>query len=186
MSKALLLIGLLFLTGCSSWFVEQPKGPWAIYKQEFRQCLADLKDDRELKAIANKVTLESNYDRDEYFDLLGIEDRPTAKEKVAIKKWASKLERCYKIKAQCYAYEPPDVALWSAASDSEQMVLILELHKGNLSYGQFAAKRLEVDTTYRGKILQAITAGYKKSEKAPELLPQPKNNEIPRKPLTTL
>jgi hypothetical protein len=185
MSKALLLIGLLFLTGCSNWFVEQPKGPWAIYKQESRQCLADLKDDRELKAIANKVTLESVYDRDEYFDLLSIEDHPTTKEKVAIKKWASKLERCYRIKAQSYAYEPTNVALWSAASDSEQMVLILELHKGNLSYGQFAAKRLEVDTAYRGKILQAVSADYKKPENRPEFSTQPKNNEISKRPLTT-
>jgi hypothetical protein len=181
MSKALFLAGLLFLSGCSGLFEKQPKGPWATLKHEYRQCLKDLKNDSELDAIADKVTLDTVYDRDEYFDLLSIEDKPTRKEKVAIRNWATKLEHCYKIKAQSYVYEPHNVALWSAALDSDQLVLILELHKGKLSYGKFAAKRLEVDTAYRGKILQAVAADYKK----PEYTPPPDNMEMPRKPLTT-
>jgi hypothetical protein len=180
MSKTILWVGLLFLSGCSSLFEKQPKGPWSILKHEYRQCLLDLKKDRELDAIADKVTLDVVYDRDEYFDLLSIEATPTRKEKVAIRKWASKLEHCYKIKSQAYAYEPRDVALWSAALDSDQLVLILEFHKGKISYGQFAAKRLELDTAYRGKILQAVAAGYKKSD-----YPQQSDNaELPKNPLT--
>jgi hypothetical protein len=64
----------------------------------------------------------------------------------------------------------------------------MELHKGNLSYGKFAAKRLEVDTTYRGKILQAVAADYQKPEYAPQPKPEyapPRNSELPKRPLTS-
>jgi hypothetical protein len=178
MSKAYFLVGLLLLSGCASWFVEQPKGPWAELKQQSRQCLRGLEYDRELRGIADKVTLGSLYDRDEYFELLSIKDRPTAKEKIIIKKWAAKLELCYKIKAASYAYEPPGVAKWSAAADSEQLMLVFELSRGNLRYGEFAAKRLDIDTIYRGQITRAIAADYK----TPGSSPQPTNNVLPKTP----
>ena len=177
MRLALALTGLLLLAGCGL-FATQPKGPWAILRHEFHQCLSDLKDDFELRPISDKVTLDTLYDRDEYFDLLGIESLPTGKEKVAIKKWASKLERCYQIQAQSYAYEPAEVAKWSAATDNEQLLLVWELYKGKLSYGQFAAKRLEVDTKYRGQIMNAIAADYKK----PEVVQHPNNSKDMSKP----
>lgn len=181
MPKARFLVCLLFLTGCSSLFVEQPKDPWAELKQQSRQCLLDLKNDRELMGIANKVTLESTYDRDSYFELLNIKGHPTPDEKIAIKKWASKLGHCHEIKAESYAYEPVAVAKWSAALDNEQQALVLELSKGNLSYGEFAAKRLEIDTRYRGQIVRAIAADYKK----PENVIQKKNNALPKPSLTS-
>ena len=178
MLKAYFLVGLLFLSGCSSLNVEQPKGPWAILKQNSHQCLTDLKTDPELKTIANKVTLDSYYDRDAYFELLTIEEVPSSKEKAAIKKWALKLERCFKIKAESYAYEPVTVAMWSAASDSEQLALVVELSKGELKYGEFASKRLEIDTRYRGQIIRAISADYKK----PSDNSHPKNTASPKAP----
>jgi hypothetical protein len=176
-ANMLFLPALLFLSGCSSLFVEQPKGPWAILKQESHQCLANLKSDPELKPIVKKVTLDTHYDRDEYFELQSIEAQPSPREKVVIKKWATKLERCYKLRAESYAYEPAGVAMLSAASDSEQLVLILELSKGNLSYGDFAIKRLELDTKYRGEIVRAISADYKSREGRPPL-----NNGLPQNP----
>jgi hypothetical protein len=187
MFKVFFLASLLLLSGCSGLFEKQPQSPWAIIKRESRQCLSDLKTDPQLGAISDKVTLDTAYDRDMYFDLLNIEDVPTASEKVVIRKWALKLERCYKIKAQGYAYEPRNVAIWAAALDSDQLVLILELQKGNLSYGKFAAKRLEVDTAYRGKILQAVAADYRKPDypPPPDYSPQPKSTEIQKKPLTS-
>jgi hypothetical protein len=102
--------------------------------------------------------------------LLNIEDIPTPKEKTVVKRWSSKLERCYKLKSESYAYEPRNVAIWSAAADSEQLMLVSELAKGSLSYGEFAAKRLEIDTRYRNQIIRAIAADYKK----PENMQQPK------------
>jgi hypothetical protein len=187
MSKVFLLAGLLLVSGCSSLFEKQPTGPWAILKHESRQCLADLKKDPQFEVIADKVTLDSVYDRDVYFELLNIEAFPSATEKMAIKKWSSKLEHCNRIKAQGYAYEPRNVAIWSAASDSDQLVLILELYKGNLNYAQFAAKRLEIDTAYRGKIIQAVAADYKKPDypPKPDFLPQPRNSEVQKRPLTS-
>ena len=187
MFKVSILAGLLLLSGCSGLFEKKPQSPWATIKHESRQCLADLKNDPQLSAISEKVTLDTAYDRDTYFDLLSIEDLPSSTEKMAIKRWALKLERCYKIKAQGYPYEPRNVAIWSAALDSDQLVLILELQKGNLSYGKFAAKRLEVDTAYRGKIMQAVAADYKKPDYSPkaDYAPQPKSAEIQKKPLTS-
>ena len=90
----------------------------------------DLKNDRELKSIVDKVTLESTYDRDVYFELASIKDLPTSDEKIAIKKWASRLKPCYKIKAESYAYEPASVAKWSAVKDGEQQSLVLEFSQG--------------------------------------------------------
>ncbi len=180
-SRLILLLGMLFIAGCSSLFEKPPKDLWGVYKREYRQCLADLENAAELDAIADKVTLATVYDRDEYFDLLSIKDMPTVKERVAIKKWALKLERCYKIKSKAYAYEPHDVALLSAALDSDQLVLMLEFQKGKISYGQFAEKRLELDTAYREKILKAVAAGYKK----PDYPQQPQNTQLPKKPVTT-
>jgi len=168
MSRVYFLAVALFLSGCSSLFVEQPKSPWESSKQQSRQCLKDISDDRELKVIARKVTLESTYDRDTYFELQAIKDLPNSNEKPAIKKWAAKLDHCYKLKSESYAFEPSNVAVWSAASDSEQLSLVVELSKGNLSYGEFASRRLEIDTRYRGQIIRAISADYKKPTDAPQ------------------
>lgn len=178
MLNALVLAVLFLLAGCSSLFEEQPQGPWAIAKQEARYCFSDLKSDRELKAIREKVTLDSVYDRDVYFELLNIEDLPTSNEKAVIKKWSSRLERCYKIKSGSYAYEPRNVAIWSAAADSEQLVLVSEFSRGGLSYGEFAAKRLEIDTRYRNQITKAIASDYRR----PENMQQPRVKDTTRPP----
>ena len=89
MTRLHFLVGLLFLSGCASSSVEQAKTPWEALKQETRQCLSDVKNDRELKSIANKVTLGSTYDRDVYFELASIKDLPTSEEKIAIRKMGS-------------------------------------------------------------------------------------------------
>jgi hypothetical protein len=178
MTRLHFLVGLLFLSGCASSSVEQAKTPWQSLKQQTRQCFLDIKSDSELKGIANKVTLESTYDRDVYFGLAGIKDLPTSEEKIAIRKWVSKLEPCYRIKAESYAYEPASVAKWSAVTDGEQQSLLSEFSRGNLSYGQFAVKRLEIDTRYRGEITRAVSADYKH----PENMRQKKDGVMPKTP----
>ena len=178
MPKLHFLAGLLFLSGCASSPVEQALTPWQSLKQQTRECFLDLKNDGELKSISHKVTLESTYDREVYFELASIKDLPTSDEKIALKKWASKLNSCYKIKAESYAYEPANIAQWSAVTDGEQQSLVLEFSRGNLSYGQFAVKRLEIDTRYRGEITRAVSADYK----YPENLRQKKDNVIPKTP----
>lgn len=178
MPKLHCLVALLFLSGCASSPVEQASTPWQSLKQQSRQCFLNLKSDRELKSISNKVTLESTYDRDVYFELANIKDIPTRDEKSAIKKWLSRLKPCYKIKAESYAYEPASVAKWSAATDGEQQSLVLELSKGDISYGQFAVKRLEIDTRYSGEITRAVSADYK----YPENMRQKKDNVMPKTP----
>ena len=166
MAKLRFLIGLLFLSGCAGPSVEQAKTPWEALKQEARQCFSDVRKDAELKSIANKVTLGSTYDRDVYFELASIKDLPTAEERTAIGKWAARLKPCYKLRIESYAYEPASIAKWSAVMDGEQQALVSEFSRGGLSYGQFAARRLEIDTKYRSEITRAIAADYKRPENA--------------------
>lgn len=178
MSKLHFLAALLFLSGCAGSTVEQAKTPWDALKQETRQCLSDVKNDRELGSIANKVTLGSTYDRDVYFELAGIKDLPTTEEKIVIGKWIAKLKPCYKVKAESYAYEPAGIAKWYAVTDVEQQALLSEFSRGNLSYGRFAAMRLDIDTKYRGEITRAVSAGYKRQENTP----QDKDSEMQKTP----
>jgi DNA modification methylase len=110
--------------------------------------------------------------------LLSIKELPDSSEKIAIKKWESKLEVCYKIKAESYTYELANVAKWSEVTDSEQLSLVSEFSKGNLSYGQFASKRLEIDTRYRGQITRAVSSDYKH----PENMRQEKDSVMPKTP----
>lgn len=170
MLKLHFLIGLLYLTGCVSSQVEQARTPWQFLKQQSRQCFLDLKNDSELKSIMHKVTLDTDYDRDAYFELANIKVFPTPEEQIAIKKWASKLNLCYRIKADSYAYEPAGVAKWSLVKDGEQLTWVREFSRGRVSYGEFAVRRLEIDTRYRGDITRAVSADYKHPE-----YPQQKN-----------
>ena len=176
MTRLHFLAGLLFLSGCASSPVEQARTPWEELKQEARLCLSDVRSDRAFRSIADKVTLDGTYDREVYFELAGIKDRPTAEEKTVIRKWAARLKSCYKIKAESYAYEPAGVAKWAAMTDDEQLSLLSEFARGDLSYGQFAVKRLEIDMKYRGEITRAISADYKR----PENQPQKKDGAIPK------
>jgi hypothetical protein len=178
MAKLHFLAGLLFLSGCANSSVEQSKTPWESLKQETRQCLSDVKNNRELQSIASKVSLGSTYDRDVYFELAGIKDLPTAEEKIAIRKWIAELEPCYKLKAESYTYEPASIAKWFAVTDREQQALLSEFSRGDLSYGQLAVKRLEIDTKYRGEITRAVSADYKH----PENMPQEKDSVMSKPP----
>ena len=176
MTRLHFLAGLLFLSGCASSPVEQARTPWEELKQETRLCLSDVRSDGAFRSIADKVTLDGTYDREVYFELAGIKDRPTAEEKIVIRKWAARLKSCYKIKAEGYAYEPAGVAKWAAMTDDEQLSLLSVFARGDLSYGQFAVKRLEIDMKYRGEITRAISADYKR----PENQPQKKDGAIPK------
>jgi len=68
------------------------------------------------------------------------------------------------------------IAKWSAVTDSEQLSLVAEFARGNISYAQFASRRLEIDTRYRGEITRAVVADYKNSGNGQ----QNKNNALPK------
>ena len=178
MPKLPFLLALLFLSGCVSPEFNQARTPWQLIKQQSRQCFLDLKHDSQLQSIARKVTLDNIYDRDVYFELAKIKDIPTAEEQVAIKVWASKLASCYKIKAESYAYEPASVVKWSRVKDDEQQALVQAFSTRRFSYGEFAVRRLEIDTRYRGEITRAVSADYKR----PEDTQQKKGNVIQNMP----
>jgi len=178
MSRLPFLLGSLFLSGCVSSQIDRPRTQWQQLQQLSHQCFLDLKNDSQLESIAHKVTLDRTYDRDLYFKLAGINATPAPDEQIAIRKWEAKLKTCYKLKAKGYAYEPASVAKWSREMDGEQLALVHTFSGGRLSYGEFAARRLEIDTRYRSEITGAISADYKR----PEDMQQKKANVIQSTP----
>lgn len=164
MSRLPFLLGLLFLSGCVTSQVDQARTPWQQLQQRSRQCFLDIKNDTQLESIAHKVTLDSTYDRAVYFKLASINVLPTPDEQVAIRSWDSKLKSCYRLKAKSYTYEPASVAKLSGAKDGEQQALVRAFAKGTFSYGEFAMRRLEIDTRYRDEITKAVSADYKHPE----------------------
>lgn len=171
MTKAYFLVSLAFLSACTTAPVEKAgdsglpadirTSSLESLQKKYRLCFKSLGNDPELKGIANKVTLEAMYEKDPNFELMRIEDVPTADERSIIRKWAAKLGSCYKIKAESYAYLPSDVAGLSATADSEQQILVMALSRGKLTYGQFTAEQLGVDSKYKGLILRAMTVDQK-------------------------
>lgn len=180
MTKAYLFFGLVFLSACTTAPVDM-KGDASLpadeaessssaadtkadslesLQKKYRLCFKSLRKDPELKSIANKVTLEGSYEKDPNYELMRNSDDPTAEEKIIIRKWASKLDSCYKIKAESYTYLSTEIASLSAEADSEQQVLVMELSRGHLTFGQFTAEQLGVDSKYKGLILRAKNVNH--------------------------
>lgn len=102
-------------------------------------CFSSIKNDLELQPITDKVSLSSS--RDQTFSMLANEKRTTAREKQIIAKWGEKRELCLK------TYTPVDGPYNQISLNAFKATqsLILDLFKGQLSYGQFARKRQDVD-----------------------------------------
>ena len=114
-------------------------------------CVSALETDPELKPIRAKVALSGKDDN--FFTLMANEEKPTKAESKVIVKWGSKRERCFN------ANPPPQDAFYdlSVETFNRGQKLILELSRGEMSYGQFAEKRKEIkqDSLSQAKILQA-------------------------------
>jgi hypothetical protein len=114
-------------------------------------CVSALESDPELQSISDKVALSGK--EDNLSDLMNNGARPTQGEGKVIVKWGSKRERCFK------ANPPPRDAFYQLSVDSFNLgqKLILELSKGEMTYGQFAAKRKEIkqSSLAKAKLLQS-------------------------------
>lgn len=101
-------------------------------------CVSALESDPELKAIRQKVALSGK--EDNFFSLMAIEERPGPSERKVIVKWGSKRERCFN------SNPPPRDSYYDISVEAFNLgqKLILELSRGEMSYGQFAEKRKEI------------------------------------------
>lgn len=113
-------------------------------------CNLALDGDPILQPIRDKVVLSGLSDPP--FSMMANDDYATPSERQAILLWGSKRERCVKD-------NPPDASPISQVADegfSAVQALILDLYKGQMTYGQFARKRQEVDAITRARIQQII------------------------------
>lgn len=114
-------------------------------------CVSALETDPELKAIRQKVALSGK--EDNFFSLMAIEERPSPGERKVIVKWGSKRERCFN------ANPPPRDSYYDISVEAFNLgqKLILELSRGEMSYGQFAEKRKEIkqSSLTKANLLQA-------------------------------
>jgi hypothetical protein len=108
-------------------------------------CISALESDPELKPISKKVALGGK--EDNLFSLMAIDQRPTQSERKAIVKWGSKRERCFN------SNPPPRDANYQLSVDTfnRGQKLLLELSKGEITYGQFAERRKEIKETSLAK-----------------------------------
>lgn len=160
-----LLVWLVLLSGCASapQAKVQPARPWDSLSEQAGQCFNNLENDPELASIANKVELvySSEYVRDPHLEFTKIRSLPNPEERKVIRKWATKLEACYKIRAAHYVYESPRVAKVSLESDAEEELLVTELYRGKLSFGHFAAKHAQLDSMRSSRFVRAVTTDIK-------------------------
>ncbi len=166
MFKVGLLFGFVFLSGCASTLGGQTAKPWDLLSEQAAQCFYGLEKDAELATIANKVMLihSLEYAKETNQEFTKIRELPNPEELKVIQKWAAKLEVCYKIRAAHHAYESPRVVMASIESDAEQQLLVTELYKGKLSFGQFAIKRNQLNSLRSSLFLHAVTADIKEFE----------------------
>lgn len=101
-------------------------------------CISALESDPELKSISKKVALGGK--EDNLFSLMAIDQRPTQSERKVIVKWGSKRERCFN------SNPPPRDANYQLSVDAFNLgqKLLLELSKGEITYGQFAERRKDI------------------------------------------
>lgn len=98
-------------------------------------CVSALESDPELKPIGNKVALGGK--EDNFFTLMAIDERPSKSERKVIVKWGSKRERCFN------SNPPPRDAYYQLSVDTFNLgqKLLLELSRGEMTYGEFAERR---------------------------------------------
>lgn len=150
------LAGVLLATICATANADQNRRQLELLNQQYAQCFGELGQDSELSGIANMVALDRFANLTASFEMLSNDNFPSEDEKRLILKWGTKREKCYKIRAATFSFIPPNLANLSVASDNDQQMLVLELYKGGLTYGDFAAKRQEIETRYNGQIQQAL------------------------------
>jgi len=114
-------------------------------------CVSDLDTDPDLQSIGKKVALSGK--EDNLFDLMAVDERPSPSERKVILKWGNKRERCFN------ANPPPHDAFYQLSIDTFNLgqKLILDLSKGDMTYGQFAKKRKEIKQASLAKA-QALQA----------------------------
>ena len=101
-------------------------------------CIIALDQVETLRPISDKVSLTGKPDR--LFSMLANENLPTMEERGAIFEWATRRERCF-------SENPlPSDPISQVKRETQEAVqlLILDLYKGKLTYGQFASRRQEI------------------------------------------
>jgi hypothetical protein len=126
--------------------VSAPSAPAHALVTTQSDCVSDLESDPELQSISRKVALSGK--EDNLSSLLSIKVRPTQNEQKVIVKWGNKRERCFNVNP------PPRDVYYQLSVDTFKLgqKLIMELSKGEMTYGQFAERRKEIKQASLAKV----------------------------------
>lgn len=129
-------------------------------------CFDALARDPDLSSIAGKVSLTGT--KPSLMQLASDETvSPTEKEVIAL--WSSKRDRCWDVWAIGATFYPNNEQVNIGATTKDTVdLLIVELYKGRLTYGDFAKKRVEVrnlaDAKSAEKYKEALAATAKEAD----------------------
>jgi hypothetical protein len=124
--------------------------PSLVLAQSDNSCIAALRSDPALAALADKVALSGEKERE--FSLMTVQGFPTESEKQAIQRWLEKREDCWRV------YQPPDSHPGKqvfARTFRKGQMLVLRLLRGELTYGKFNEIRSELAAENEKEIQQA-------------------------------
>jgi hypothetical protein len=150
------LVGVILATYCATSNADPDIERMDFLRKRYEQCFIEIGRNPALIGIANKVALEKISNPNTSFDMLSNGDLPTDDEKKLILKWGKEKEQCLNLKAEHNAMFPPILGQILVDSDNQQQMLVIELYAGKLSYGEFAAKRQEIDSRTKAQFQQAI------------------------------
>lgn len=122
-------------------------------------CVISIVNDLQFAPLSSKIQLGGPVPS---FDILTIQDRPTAEEKALIEKWVSARQTCFAESAPWRSqWLHPALRGIPETVHSSFLILVAELYNGSLTYGDFAKKRAELSAEARRQqtaIVQQLNA----------------------------
>jgi hypothetical protein len=116
---------------------------YKTFKERANDCWNQLSSDQDLVELRSKVALGNV--KGQTFEMKADNAVPTEAERQKIGLWASKRTRCEKMLREHLAYFPQDANVPIINSTMRSFeALVLNLYRGEISYGQFSTYRQEM------------------------------------------
>lgn len=115
--------------------------------QRVSECLASLASDVEIVDLVGKIAVHQP--QRPTLQMLVDSTKPTEAEKNQIAAWAAKKDQCIDLRKQHAAYYPADARLKMYLECNDKWnELILDLFKGNTTYGEYSTKSRQLVNDY--------------------------------------
>ncbi len=132
--------------------------------EKAQACFAGMADDSRFAVIKTKISFGNA--SDQTFAMLTDNSKPAPEERQAIRIWGQVREECLALQrtANTALGTTPQIKVLMDTLMTNQQSLIAQLYLGNLTYGDFAAKRQTMANTFK-ESASNIEAELKKEEK---------------------